>query len=94
MFNNHDNFACDALTHWLVDVANEELRRKYIQPLRILLVVRMSRKNGYNKFNSVVGSVCCHRLEGVLEMITKQEERRLSGMVFSMHISLLKIFQN
>lgn len=38
MFNNHDNFACDALTHWLVDVANEELRRKYIQPLRILLV--------------------------------------------------------
>lgn len=28
MFNNHDNFACDALTHWLVDVANKEFKKK------------------------------------------------------------------
>lgn len=33
-------------------------------------------------------------LKVCLEMLTKQEERSLSGMVFWMHISLLKIFQN
>jgi hypothetical protein len=38
MFNNLDSFACDAITHWLLDIANEELRRKYIKLLIILLV--------------------------------------------------------
>lgn len=28
MFNNLDSFACDALTHWLVGVANEEVKKK------------------------------------------------------------------
>lgn len=35
---NIDSFAYDASNHWLADLAEEEIRRKYTQVCRIFLV--------------------------------------------------------